>query len=285
MSEPTLSQTVKALKERLVPEYGDREATAIIRLIFFHLKGWNTSDMIINSETHLSPFIISEIKKIEERLIKHEPIQYITGDAYFYGMDLGVTPDVLIPRPETEELVDMIVKENTTSDLRVLDIGTGSGAIAIALARNLEFPKVTALDISPKAIAVAEKNAEKLKAKINFITEDIFDFIALPDSFDIIVSNPPYICESEKKDMDRNVLDYEPSQALFVPDNDPLRYYNRIADVAKDSLSDGGKLYFEINPIYCDSLMDMLREKGFNDVESVLDMHGKRRFVKSAKGK
>lgn len=283
MAEPTVSQTVKALKERLVPVYGEGETTAIIRLIFYHLKGWNTSEMIINSDTRLSPYVLGEIDKIEKRLMNHEPIQYITGDAYFYGLDLGVNPDVLIPRPETEELVDMIVKENTASDLKVLDVGTGSGAIAIALARNLDFPKVTALDISPEAIALAKKNAAKLKTDITFLTQDIFTFIPLPDSFDIIVSNPPYICESEKKDMDSNVLDYEPAQALFVPDDDPLRYYKRIADVASDALVAGGRLYFEINPLYCDKLIDMLSKKDFKNIESSRDIHGKKRFIKAEK--
>lgn len=279
--EKTLSEEVRDLKSKLIPVYGEGEATAIIRLIFYHLKGWSTTDMVINSETRLTPYVMEEIGKILDRLKKHEPIQYITGDAYFYGMDFKVRPGVLIPRPETEELVDMIVKENTESDLRVLDIGSGSGAIAIALARNLNFPEVTAIDISQEAIRLGKENAADLRAKVKFEREDIFSYDPPRGSLDIIVSNPPYIAESEKDSMEANVLDYEPAEALFVPDSDPLIFYKRIAKVAYLALRPGGKLYFEINPLYASVLADHLRNDGFEDVEIILDMHGKRRFAKA----
>ena len=245
-----MRETLKKLRDALRPMYGDRETEAIIRIIFHHLKGWSVTEMLIHGQEPLSPFIISEVDKILQRLLKHEPIQYITGEARFHGMEMKVTPDVLIPRPETDELVDIIVGDSgNKEDLKVLDIATGSGCIAIALARNLPFAHVTATDISDGALKVARENASNLRANIDFIHADVFSWP--PEScFDIIVSNPPYVDESEKKKMEKNVLDYEPASALFVPDDNPLIYYKRIADIAVKSLSDNGRLYFEINPLH-----------------------------------
>ncbi|MDE6682525.1 MAG: peptide chain release factor N(5)-glutamine methyltransferase, partial [Muribaculaceae bacterium] len=204
--------------------------------------------------------------------------------AYFYGMNLSVDSSTIITRPETEELVDMIVKEwSGSSDLRVLDIGTGSGAIAIALARNLPFSQVTAIDISQDALKAAQRNAEKLKAKIRFLNEDVFRYEPDPHSFDIIVSNPPYIDESEKAAMESNVLDYEPHTALFVPDATPLIFYSRIAEIASAALTEKGMLYFEINPRHSEELCDLLRNEGFADVEIHRDIHGKERFISARK--
>jgi len=249
--------------------------------MFHYLKGWNTVDIIMHEDASLSPFIKSEIDAILKRLVKHEPIQYITGEVRFHGMEMKVTPDVLIPRPETDELVDIIVSDaGETEDLRVLDIGTGSGCIAIALARSLRFPTVTAVDISDAALAVARENASNLKANISFIKEDI-----LTDSpegiFDIIVSNPPYIDESEKSGMEPNVLDYEPKIALFVPDNNPLLFYKRIAEIAVRKLSPAGKLYFEINPRHANELSRYLNDCGFDDVQVIRDSFGKLRFIRA----
>lgn len=276
-----MRDTLRKLREILRPLYGNGETEAIIRIMFHYLKGWNTVDIIMHEDASLSPFIKSEIDAILKRLVKHEPIQYITGEARFHGMEMKVTPDVLIPRPETDELVDIIVSDaGETEDLRVLDIGTGSGCIAIALARSLRFPTVTAVDISDAALAVARENASNLKANISFIKEDI-----LTDSpegiFDIIVSNPPYIDESEKSGMEPNVLDYEPKIALFVPDNNPLLFYKRIAEIAVRKLSPAGKLYFEINPRHADELSRYLTDCGFDDVQVIRDSFGKLRFIKA----
>lgn len=289
-----MQDTLKYLRSELRPIYGERETEAIIRLIFHYLKGWNTVDMLIHEPDPLSPFIKSEVEKILQRLLNHEPIQYITGEARFHGLELNVTPDVLIPRPETAELVDIIADQwGDREDLRVLDIGTGSGCIAIALARTLKFPEITAIDISEKALAVAKGNAEKLKTNIKFICADIFQWPdqqgtaqhtperQSPAKFDIIVSNPPYIDESEMADMDKNVTDYEPHSALFVPDSDPLRFYIRIADVARRLLAKNGKLYFEINPRHAEELKDTLSSKGYRDVEIIKDSYGKNRFIKA----
>lgn len=276
-----MRDTLKKLRDTLRPLYGNREAEAIIRIVFHYLKGWDTAGMIIHEGEPLTPFVKSEIEAILGRLLKHEPIQYITGEARFHGFDLRVTPDVLIPRPETDELVDIICDDaGETPDLRVLDVGTGSGCIAIALCRSLRFPRVDALDVSDAAILVAERNAKALKADVRFVTADMFGWLPGNGTYDIIVSNPPYICESEKQGMDRNVLDYEPRGALFVPDSDPLVFYRRIADIADISLAPGGRLYLEINPRYASDIATLLTGKGFDDILVLKDSYGKDRFVK-----
>lgn len=274
-----MKETINRLRSALVPLYGKGESDAIIRLIFHYLKGWNLTDMLIHQDEELSPFIKSEIEKILERLLKYEPIQYITGEARFHGMEMKIKPGVLIPRPETEELVDIIIDDNKNGeDLNVLDLCTGSGCIAIALARNLPFSKVTAIDFSDEAIEVAKENSELLKAKIDIIKDDIFSW-SPKDKYDIIVSNPPYVLDKEALTMEHNVLDYEPHEALFVRDDNPLIYYSRIADISKDSLNEGGKLYFEINPLEVESLKNMMIAKGFKDVTVQYDTSRLPRFM------
>lgn len=276
-----MNETLKKLRSALRPIYGDRETEAIIRIIFHYVKGWSVTDMIIHDGEPLSDMVKERIDKILQRLLRHEPIQYITGEAPFHGLLLHVTPATLIPRPETSELVDIITDDaGDRSDLRVLDIATGSGCIAIALARSLKFPEVEALEISGEALKVAEENAKALKADVRFIHADIFKWDAAPDSLDIIVSNPPYVDESEKKAMEPNVLDYEPAQALFVPDDNPLVYYKRIADVAAEGLTPGGKLYLEINPLHADDLKRLLERKGFENVDIIRDSYEKNRFIR-----
>lgn len=279
-----IAQLSRQLQSKLTPVYGEGEAKAMVRLIFHSLKGWSLTDMMIHADNPASAYLVEKTGEILARLLKHEPIQYILGEAYFYGMNLKVNTSTLIPRPETEELVDMIVKENSgNKDLSVLDVGTGSGAIAIALSRNLPFSTVSAIDISPEALLTAKENAKILHAQINFVEADVFKYAPETNLFDIIVSNPPYIDESEKKDMDCNVLDYEPHSALFVPDDNPLIYYSRIATIASDSLKKGGKLYFEINPRHACDLKSYLTHEGFENVSIVEDINGKERFIKCSK--
>lgn len=273
----------RVLVGRLSPQYGEGEAKAMTRLIFDSLKGWSVTDLIINEDREVSEYMIEKINEILERLGADEPLQYILGEARFYGMDLKVDRSVLIPRQETEELVDLIVRENPGEDLRVLDIGTGSGAIAIALSRNLRFPQVTAIDISESALVTARGNASRLHARIDFRREDIFTYEPPRRAFDIIVSNPPYIAEKEKRDMARNVLDYEPESALFVPDENPLIYYRRISSVAMWALNDGGRLYFEINPLYASGLKDMLNASGYVDVRIIDDISHRPRMASAQK--
>lgn len=278
-----MKETIENLKVSLKPVYGERETKGIIREIFHYLKGWDLTEMLIHQGDELSPFIKQQIEEIKGKLLNHEPIQYITGNARFHGMDFKVTRDTLIPRPETDELVDLIIEQaDNRSDLKILDIGTGSGCIAISLARNLKFPDVMALDFSPDALMVAEENARNLKVKVKFILANIFEW--QPTSkFDIIVSNPPYVTEKEKKDMEPGVLDYEPESALFVPDDDPLRFYKRIADIALSSLEKGGRLYLEINPLFHVDLVRLLKDKGFVSVKTDLDISGKVRFITAIK--
>lgn len=279
----TVGDLVRLLRKELTPRYGRGEAEAMIRMIFDCLKGWSQVDIIVNEPKPVSDFIVSECRRILDRLAANEPIQYVLGKAYFYGLELGVRPGVLIPRPETEQLVDMIADAHKESDLRVLDVGTGSGCIVIALSRNLSFPDITALDVSPDALAVARENAEKLKCRIRFVEADIFTYSPGRDSFDIIVSNPPYIDNSERAEMEPNVVDHEPHLALFVSDEDPLVYYRRIAEVATEALRAGGGLYFEINPHHAEELAGMLSGMGFTDVETVLDIHSRKRFITAVK--
>lgn len=275
----------KELQRRLAPIYGKYESDAMIRLIFHSLKGWDQTALIINSDLPVSERMLSAAGDILVRLERQEPLQYILGEARFYGMDLKVAPGVLIPRPETAELVDMIVdRYGTTPDLCVLDVGTGSGAIAIALSRNLPYSRVTATDVSEEALKVAEENAKILGAKINFIHADIFSEHFAADSFDVIVSNPPYIPEEEKGEMEDNVLKYEPSLALFVPDDDPLRYYRRITEAAAAALKAGGSIYFEINPRFATDIKKLMESNGFQDVTISRDSENRERFAYGTKG-
>lgn len=279
-----IAQLSRQLQSKLTPVYGEGEAKAMVRLIFHSLKGWSLTDMMIHADNPASAYLVEKTGEILARLIKHEPIQYILGEAYFYGMNLKVNRHTLIPRPETEELVNMIVNENYDfKDLSVLDVGTGSGAIAIALSRNLPFSQVSAIDISAEALTIAKENAKELHAKIDFIKADVFQYDPWEDIFDIIVSNPPYIDDSEKNGMDSNVLDYEPHLALFVPDDNPLIYYTRIVEIALHSLKKDGKIYFEINPRHAHDLKSYLEREGFTNVLIMRDINGKDRFIKCYK--
>ena len=282
IGEKKLNEVRNEIVSALTPIYGDREAKAMVGIIFENLKGWNRVDMALKADQLISPFIIHQIDSVVRRLLDHEPIQYIFGNAWFYGMRLKVTSDTLIPRPETAELVDYIVKDyREKSDQGVLDLCTGTGCIAIALARNLPFSKVTAVDVSAKALAVAQDNAISLHANVNFLKTDILKDNSglIAGQYDVIVSNPPYIAEKEKSDMDRNVLAYEPHLALFVPDDDPLVFYNAIFRISLGHLTDTGKVYCEINPVYAAEVRDLAVRKGFGNVDLVRDSYGKERFL------
>lgn len=275
----TLRQLSDIACKKLSPIYGDSEARWLFRTIMEHLKGWNQVELALRADKDVSDFIVGRVDEAVGRLLEGEPVQYIYGDTYWYGMTLKVSPAVLIPRPETEELVDIIVKNNPKSDLKVLDICTGSGCIAVALARSLTFPEVSGIDISDDALAIARANADALKVKVNFSKADALSLPEIENTFDIIVSNPPYVLESEKSGMDKNVLDHEPHIALFVPDNDGLKFYKAIALYAKRALTDKGRLYFEINPLTAGQLKSWMEGEGWNDVELITDMYGKTRFM------
>ena len=273
-----LKEAIEQLKNGLAGVVEPHEAQAMIRVICEDVFNYDPVDVALRQESELPEFAQDKVADIIARLRRHEPLQYIVGSARFHGHKFKVTPAVLIPRPETEQLVDIIVDENTASDLRVLDMGTGSGCIAISLARALKFAQVEALDVSRDALAVARENAATLKAKVRFFESDMLS-PQPPARYDIIVSNPPYICWSEREAMDRNVKDYEPGQALFVPDNDPLLFYKAIAPYAAQSLERGGRLYLEINQRFGNEVKRLLEDNGFDEVRIIEDSFGKVRFA------
>lgn len=275
-----LKDYIAKIRAALGAYYPKPEIDAFVRIIFERILNYSQVDMILHEGDELPDFIGDKIDGIIKRLSAYEPIQYILDDAYFYGLHFQVNSHTLIPRPETEQLIDLIAEQNTAEDLHILDIGTGSGCIAIALARTLKFPVIDAIDISKGALSTATLNAKTLKAKVNFKLEDILT--ATPPrlaTYDIIVSNPPYIAEHERAAMHSNVLDYEPHSALFVPDDNPLLFYRTIAKYSLNALKSGGKLYFEINPLFADDMVNMLSSLGYYAVTVERDYTGKLRFT------
>lgn len=274
-----VKEAIQQLRESLSPVIEAGELQAMIRVICEDVFNYDQVDVALRQDHELPDFAPERIAEIIARLKRHEPLQYVVGSARFHGHRFKVTPAVLIPRPETEQLVDLIIDENPDADLKVLDMGTGSGCIAIALARALKFAQVDALDVSRDALAVARQNAALLKTTgVRFFESDML--ASQPSAcYDIIVSNPPYICWSERESMDRNVKDFEPGQALFVPDSDPLLYYKAIAHYASQSLEHGGKLYLEINQRFGNEVKHLLESCGLDDVRIIEDSFGHVRFA------
>lgn len=283
--------TYTSLWHRLTGVYPATEAQAVVRMLLEELAGLSLADLYAGGIDRLDDAQRQQIERAMARLEVGEPIQYVLGRACFCGRSFAVAPGVLIPRPETEELCRLIMNTPPSESLNILDIGTGSGCIAITLALEMPDAEVEAVDISTEALAIAGANAARLGAKVSFHQYDILSEDSPPlgrgrgwvapstPKYDIIVSNPPYICECERADMERNVLDYEPHTALFVPDDDPLLFYRAIGQKALTMLVPGGILCFEINPFYCEQLIELLRSQGYCEVETVSDSFGKRRFV------
>lgn len=272
------------IKQKLIAaSYAETEASALARWILEEEFGFSTLELYAGKDTDFPMEKRKRLNDILVRLARFEPIQYIIGKTEFCGLTLKVSSDVLIPRPETAELVDWIVSDCPQSGLRVLDIGTGSGCIAITLAERMDEAEVSAWDISGKALAVARENALHNNVRIAFSCMDVFNEPTGTSVFDIIVSNPPYITESERAEMERNVLDYEPETALFVPDTDPLRFYRRIAHIGNQMLKPGGKLFFEINRAYGSETAAMLKYGGYSQVEVRSDSYGNARMIKAIK--
>lgn len=262
--------------------YDENEAKAITRYVLDVCFGMSATDVYCGKVTQLSADDTCKLEKIIQRIIKYEPVQYVTGKADFAGRTFDVEPGVLIPRPETAELCEWVI-ENTDKSTKILDIGTGSGCIAITLALGIKTADVYAWDISKEALKISAHNASKLGASVTFECQDAIHHPKDNEYWDIIVSNPPYICDKEKTDMEKNVLEYEPDLALFVPDDSPLIFYQHISEYAIEALKHEGILYFEINPIYHNEMIDMLEKEGFCDIMIKEDMFGKKRFVKAKK--
>ena len=284
-----IQSQISNLQSQLESAYPKDEALSLAWWIAEELSGLSRTQLLCGCK---DTTFLANTQAIIERLLHFEPIQYIFGHTLWCGLDLKVTPATLIPRPETAELVERIDRLRLTehrpsapdriqtdnASLRVLDIGTGSGCIAVALKKAHPEWQVTGIDISPEAIEVAKENARRNDVEVDFQVADIFN-LQYPISnlqYDIVVSNPPYICESEKVSMRPNVLDYEPAQALFVPDHDPLRFYRRIAELKK-----GSYLFFEINEAYPDELASMLDELGYTDIIITKDIYGKPRIIEA----
>ena len=267
------------IRQSLQEIYPPEEVKALSMLICCDMLGLDALDIYMGKDIILSECKQRELENIIFRLQKNEPIQYIRGVAEFCGRNFKVASGVLIPRPETAELVELIVEESPNAR-RLLDIGTGSGCIAISLSKSLPGARVDAWDISEEALAIARKNNEELDAQVTFCRQDVFSADGMQSgSYDIIVSNPPYVTETEKREMEANVLDWEPELALFVPDEDPLRFYRRIAELGRELLRPDGKLYFEINQAYGQDMIRMIEMNQYRDVRVIKDIFGKDRIV------
>ena len=268
--------------------YGSDEANALIMILLEHYFGIDRVKIAMDPELRLSESELLTLHFAVKELLKNKPVQYILGETEFCGMRFFVDENVLIPRPETEELVNQLVSCSVNQlhspSFRIIDIGTGSGCIAISLAKLLKNSVVTAIDISEKALEVAKKNAESNCIDVNFIKDDILNPQnpeLLDNQFDIIVSNPPYVCESEKTEMRANVLDYEPSSALFVSDTDPLIFYRKILEFAQKSLIPDGEVWFEINEKLGTEMKNLCIEKGFEKVEIIKDFRERDRILRA----
>jgi release factor glutamine methyltransferase len=273
----------KLIFESLSSLYCKQEIESISKLIFEKVLGLSRLQVYLNQHETISPANLAQITEIVNRLIQFEPIQYILGETEFYGLPLKVNTSVLIPRPETEELVDWIIHDCSTTNPFILDIGTGSGCIPIALLKNLHGASADGWDISKDALRVAKKNAEMNQVSIDFIYTDILNSVypVQRQKYDIIVSNPPYVMSSERHSMLKNVIEYEPHIALFVPDTDPLIFFRTIADIAILQLKPGGKLYFEINEQLGNKTTNLLFLKGFKKIAVRKDINGRERMIKA----
>jgi len=259
-----------------ITNFPRREVISFAYLSIEKILGFSKSDCIINSDKQLSNESVNSFKKIISDLRKNIPIQYVLGEANFYGLKFKVNRSTLIPRVETEELVEYILNHKFNS---VLDIGTGSGCIAISIAKNTDS-RVTAIDISNEAIEIAKRNGIHNSVDVNFIVDDVFNFCH-DKKYDLIVSNPPYVLESEKKYIHRNVIDYEPHDALFVNDSNPLIFYKKIIEIAKNNLNKDGLLFFEINEKFSNQIIELLTDLNFVEIELKKDINGRDRIIKS----
>lgn len=281
---PTRREIIARIETPLTALYGEREARQIARIIVMELGGLCLTDLVAEPDKELG---INELDRIIGELAAGRPLQYVLGHTEFYGLDFQVREGVLIPRPETEELVRWIAESPAPDNPAVLDVGTGSGCIAVTLARLIPGARVTAVDISEKALSIARENARRLDAEVDFRQGDALGelFPGQREQFDLIVSNPPYIPRREKASMRVNVTGYEPAEALFVEDDDPLIFYRAIARNARRLLRPGGRLYFEIHENFADETLRMLTREGFPDTAVRRDLNDKNRMTCSLQKK
>ena len=265
--------------------YDDQESLATFYIVAHYVSGLTKSQVAYRLQDSISIEEVEQYSLILERLLKAEPLQYVLSEAYFYGLKFKVNSAVLIPRPETEELVELALNtlKNTPSKLNILDIGTGSGCIAITLKHSLSNADVYAMDISPEALDIANQNAINNNTKVNFLEADIRAYKS-NEKFDLIISNPPYVTNREGVHMDKNVMNYEPHLALFVADDSPLEFYIAITAFASQNLNKNGFLFFEINANFGKETANLLIDKSFTDIQILKDMQGKDRFISARKG-
>ena len=279
--------TFEALKHYIYRQLQNFYPLTKVQTFYFmlleHYAQCSKATALACAKESLAEKVVTPIKEAIRELQNHKPIQYILGETVFFSYRFLVDENVLIPRPETEELVDWVLTTvtPTSKPLKIIDIGTGSGCIAISLAKSLPNAEVTAVDVSAKALQVARRNAELNGVTINFLHQDILQTSTLPDTYDIIISNPPYVRSLEKAEMQANVLEYEPHLALFVSDTDPLLFYDRIATLACRALSPQGSLFFEINQYLGDEMKTLLKTKGFEKVVLRQDLSGNNRMIMS----
>ena len=276
----TLQGLFQEYSNKIQKLYPKQEAESLVLWLFESYLGKKRMDILKNETLENLP---SGLTIAVENLLMGMPIQYILGKGPFYGREFVVSPAVLIPRNETEELVHLIIKENPKESLHILDIGTGSGCIPVTLALEMKMPTVFGIDISEEALDIAKKNADLLQSKVDFIQSDILKEELPFEDLDIIVSNPPYVRHSEKNLMHTNVLAYEPHLALFVYDEDPLLFYREISQKAKKALKTGGKIYFEINEAFGKETKELMEKIGFEEVKIFEDLNGKERMVRGIK--
>jgi release factor glutamine methyltransferase len=280
----TLSEIAGIFRKELHGIYPDNEIRNIGYLVSEHLLNYSKIDFHMKDRESISDEMAEKFMKVLHRLKKGEPVQFIIGSTEFFGLTLGVDSRVLIPRPETEELVDWIIRDHRMQPVNIIDLGTGSGCIAVALAVKWAGAEVSACDISEDALILANKNAIANRAAIRFFRIDLLDDrVSLPEKYQVMVSNPPYVRNLERALMKPNVLNHEPELALFVPDHDPLLYYRNIALLGRKYLHDGGRLYLEINENFPEEIKRLLENTGFYGVEVRKDINGKARMVRGIK--
>ncbi len=275
-----MQTTIQYIHAELSGIYPTEEIMGITKILLEHVTGWNYTQQVINAHKSLLDRDKEQINSIVKRLKEYEPVQYILGKTEFYGLKIRVSPAVLIPRPETEELVALVLQKNIMEKPKILDLGTGSGCIALALKSRLKNATVTGVDISGDALEIARENAKLNGLDVCFLKGNMLKWRELSrGKYDIIVSNPPYVTEKEKTAMEPNVLNYEPSDALFVPDDDPLVFYRAVAELSKNQLVNGGSLFLEINANFANGVEILLNKAGFKNIEVLNDLSGKGRFV------